>query len=281
MARNSYSKADKGKWVSKLFDLPGLALGALLIIGGLAIELAFSEPHPQIVLLSHIMLEFGGVLCALAILHMLYEHRLFERILTAIRSDTERNAVLNELGVVQAHKKLEDHRVIQEMMTAKHIRVLKTFFLESAELRAALERLLRATPTVKVELYLLKPESALLEARSKSIDPNFPLHGQTHVHHALQIFKTFVAGGGVLHPESHITLFDEWPGSPLIQVGDRIFLGYYMIGGQSPSTPWLEVRSEGELYRTLEEQFNKIVACRTADRLTTAAQFASYLPQPR
>ncbi len=168
--------------------------------------------------------------------------------------------VFLDLGLKNIHRHLTDDDIRTRLEESLNIQVHKTWFPENDQIE---EGLLSAIKNgAAVDLLLCKPDSYILRKRCEAAQE--PM-GPYWIYRAIKkIHKT------ITNPENRninrkitITLYDEWPGCPVIWYGketiyDNIVMGFYFWGASSPRWPWINVTHKSRLGKILQKQFESI-----------------------
>jgi len=187
-----------------------------------------------------------------------------KRPITSLKgSSGEKNVTLKkfwDIGIENIHEHLTDDNIRSRLEKSRYIRVLKTWFPENDQIE---EGLLSAVKNgAKIELLLCKPNSHILQKRCEAANEE---KGPYWIYRAIdKIYESMEATG---NRNIKVTLYDGWPGCPVIWYGDNSFydsivMGFYFWGKSSPRWPWIDVntklRSRPSLFYTLDQQFKSI-----------------------
>lgn len=242
------------------FSKYGMMLGVLFILTSVVVEHVYGAHHEQELssILVSLLSEIGAVILALSTIHLFFEKQLFDKIKFKIIESNKNLSVLSYLNVSRIRKTLPNAYLAKQIENSNYIKILKTFFPESNDLKEGLKKCLRKQG--RVELYLLQPESSILALRSQCGDRSSRLlhenYGKEKVIEAVNIMYNCIFEDK--KGEGKVVLYDYWPGSPLIMIGKTIFVGSYLIGKFSPSWPWMQVETGSDFYSDLLNQFKII-----------------------
>jgi len=171
----------------------------------------------------------------------------------------ERNVFAEALsdGILKYHRTLPADIVRSMIATSKVIKFLKTFFQADEWIESSLRDALNNGG--RVELFLCDPNSKVLNERCASLKES-PSEGRTRIIRAVQKMREFASDRTTSKPRVTVTLYDGWPGAPLLLCDNRILVGLYLRGTRSFGGPWVQVRRgsplrESRLGGILEGQF--------------------------
>jgi hypothetical protein len=157
------------------------------------------------------------------------------------------------LGMKKLHDPLTDENLQYRLGSSRDIKVLKTWFPESADIENGLEEAIKQKAVVR--LLLCKPGSVLLEQRSLGAVEK-PRWGSFKVYDAVKKIRGWVKttpGADV-----QIAIYDSWPGCPVIWYDNEILMGFYFRGKSSPAWPWISVEKGTRLAGILDDQFKNL-----------------------
>lgn len=196
-------------------------------------------------------------------------------ILEAIREPNPGDT-FSALGMNRVSLSLGDDVLRDTLAEANRIKVMKTWFPETAVIAEGLTMAIRRG--ARVDLLLANPFSKVLAVRSEGAGQSGD-HGRFHVLRALSNVartarETEARGVRVV---LKVGLYDTWPGCPTIRCDDKILLGFYFRDFTSPQWPWVEVTPTSPLGRILEEQFLSLESHSSTIWLSSADEIDAWL----
>jgi hypothetical protein len=206
--------------------------------------------------------EIGAVFVGVGIIHLVYEkfaraenlEFIRETIKKALWEGLQEDKGIANLGIKKVMPSL-NHRDLGNLLqeSKEEIKILKTWFPEDAYVLDGLKH--AVAKGIKVHFYLCNPMSALLEARC--IGANWTLsQAALQIHDAISLMFEDIASTNPPEPARvTVTLYDAWPGVPVILCDEQLYVGFYMRGGQSPEWPWIVVDPESTFGKKLKDQF--------------------------
>jgi len=235
-----------------------------------------------------VLSELGAVLLALALMHLAYEKFLRDQWLkvnsdflkkelssysTILEQNLKGYTSAVQAGMLRYYSNIPTERIEKMILSAKEVRILKTFFQEEPRYEKALEEALEQGKT-KVELFLCNPDSPVLAKRCKTIKVN-PESVRDRLIHAVELMEPF-AGEDPSNTQVRVTLYSSWPGQPLFVFDDVIFLGLYLRKVKSFDGPWVEINRKYKLGKVLLRQL-EFPPENGRECLRTRAQFQKWL----
>jgi len=177
-----------------------------------------------------------------------------------------------ELGMEDIHEQLSDQKVREFLSRANHIKVLKTWFPESEQVEAGLERAV-VDGNATVQLLLCHPDSTLLAERSLGAG-HARGWGSSMVFRAIE--RMHQASLQAPQASVQIALYEGWPGCPVIWHDQHILLGFYFRGKASPAWPWITIRNKSHFASICNANFQDLWQ-QARVRLTNGADMQSWL----
>lgn len=161
------------------------------------------------------------------------------------------------LGMMKAQRRLKDDDLQARLASSKSIRVLKTWFPETEEIKIGLGQAIKGQGAT-VELLLCKPGSILLRQRSLGAHKNEG-SGSFKVYEAVEdVHRWLTETPGIEAKNVQIAIYDSWPGCPVIWYDKKILMGFYFRRAPSPAWPWITVETGSTLATILKDQFDDL-----------------------
>jgi len=181
-----------------------------------------------------------------------------------------------KIGMDSAFGRLAHEDLQKYLQGARCIKVLKTWFPESAVIERGLSTAIKRG--ARVRLLLCKPGSLLLEQRSVGAHRDAS-KGATTVYRAVENVHSLVQAT----PDANVKIacYDSWPGCPVIWYDDTTLMGFYLRGAPSPEWPWVGVKEGTPLAEALDDQYTELLNLPDTERLDTAQEMASWLRENR
>jgi hypothetical protein len=171
--------------------------------------------------------------------------------LPPVHPDAVAGAVAVDAGIVQVHKNLDYHLLVDLMVDAEEIVILNTWIPELNILEDALvDALARGT---YVSILMLYPDSEIAQLRNQSLQ----MSGQARpredkvrrgVRHCLEVLAAIARTAGA-DGRSHlrVRLYHSLPSISVYGVDDRAFFSVFLHGKLSTKSPQIEVLGQDTL----------------------------------
>jgi hypothetical protein len=160
----------------------------------------------------------------------------------------------SKLGMYKVVDQLPDQDLQKRLARSKKIKVLKTWFPETRVIGDGLEAAIKSG--AEVRLLLCKPESILLQQRSRTALKDKQYRASTIVYKAIKDIHDWVQEKS--GAEVEIGCYDSWPGCPVIWYDDKIIMGFYFRRAPSPEWPWISVKPQSVLAEILDRQYEDL-----------------------
>ena len=254
--RNGNSPSSVVRLLELLLQGYGLVLGLLCVVAAAALHSSGTA-----LIWVFVLAEIGGVLISLSLLHVgnerILRDHLLQVVLDAVRVVTaemwEGHTSLRSVGVLRGDSCLPAERLSGLFANAKRIRILKTWHLEDMALESGLRAALTRPDPAEVKYFLCHPDSRVLRERAVGAGEESNLGIQRNRRLVEQMAKW-------IHNQQTctacVTFYDAWPGTPVIECDELLFVGFFPRGLPSPSAPWLEVSRDSEFGKNLLAQFD-------------------------
>jgi hypothetical protein len=188
-----------------------------------------------------------------------------------------------DLGMQKLYYPMKDEDLQRRLSESESIRVLKTWFPETTDIKDGLRHAI-VHNKAKVRLLLCHPRSDLLQKRSDSAERNPLLGSRTNYEAVLSISNWLKDAPGA---DVKISFYDDWPGCPVIWYrkkgvllsSQQIIMGFYFRKRSSPSWPWISVRPGSELARILKEQYEDLLSNGSVESLSSLEQMQEWLKE--
>jgi hypothetical protein len=255
------------------------ALAGVVILGGSA--WLHAQPFWEIFLA-----EIGSVLLAASLLHLGYEHILRSHHLAdvikalgqVLLETWQGYSSLTALGIREGYDCIPAEKLGELIAEAKTVRIMKTWHPREGPLESGLKTALsRPDGPATVDFFLCDPNSTILRQRCEGAGEGA---GEGKYLNNRLVAKLIDWTGHEEGCPASITFFDAWPGAPVIQCDEELFVGFFLRGLSSPATPWLKVDPRSEFGVALQKQF-ELSEAEVTIRLDTKDKLEAWRKNPK
>ncbi len=176
------------------------------------------------------------------------------------------------IGMNRAYATLSEVDLRDRLAKSRNIRLLMISIPQDEDFQIGLEMAIKQQ--AKVCILISNPNSIILKHRSVGVHQDPSLSSRL----AYQTIKTIHSFWEYAHGANlQVALFDSWAGCPVIWLDDKILMGFYFRGKDSPSWPWIDVSKGSQLAQILDAQFYDLWKDKGTNSLKTFAEIEKWL----
>lgn len=204
----------------------------------------------------------------LAIIALLYEHKLKDDLLSAMKTEMyhESAKAFKDAGITKVYYKLDHGMIRSNLMKArKQVRVLTTHFPDLTSFTKDIEEVF--FQGCAIDIYLLDPNSSVLRDRSAALNRD-PEYGKRKVLDDIEELKkmatklTSATKDSLANPtrgQLRVWTYNSLPSMFVLQFDDVSYVSFYVHGNYAPLSTQLEISGKGTWFAAeIENEFEWI-----------------------